>query len=93
MGSSPTAETIFISLLLDQRAVLEAMFLALSREPKKLAATSANKLQKWPKWNGEPSNFLLYFYRLKGKIKADRSKMGNNAAIYNQIIGTIPKDK
>ena len=42
--SSPIAETIFISLSLDQRAVLEVIFLVLSREPKKLAATSANKL-------------------------------------------------
>ena len=44
MGGSPIAETIFASLSLDQRAALEAIFLALSRDPRKLAATSADKL-------------------------------------------------
>ena len=93
MGDSLTAENIFTSLSLEQRKALEAMFYTLNKESTKLATTGADKLQKWPKWNREPSSFLLYFHRLKGKIKANRDKMGNNAAICNQIIGTIPEDK
>ena len=69
------------------------MFHILNKESIKLAATGADKLQKWPEWNGELSSFLLYFHCLKVKIEADRNRMGSNAAICNQIIGTIPKDK
>ena len=61
------------------------------KESTKLAATGADKLQKWPEWNGEPSSFLLYFHRLKVKIEADRNRMGSNAAICNQIIGADPR--
>ena len=93
MGNSLTAENIFTSLSLEQRKALEVIFYILNKGSIKLATTSANKLQKWPKWNREPSGFLLYFHCLKGKIKANRDKIGNNAAICNQIIGTIPKDK
>ena len=101
MDDGPTAENIFASLSPRQRKALEAMFLASNKESTKLAATGstkltatgASKLQKWPDWDGEPSTFLLYFHRLKGKIEADRNNMGNNAAVCNQIIGTMPRDK
>ena len=93
IGNSLTAENIFASLSPEQRKALEIIFYILDKESIKLATTGADKLQKWPKWNGEPSSFLLYFHCLKGKIKANRNKMGNNAAICNQIIGTIPEDK
>jgi hypothetical protein len=69
------------------------MLLVSNKKPEKIVAVGADKLQKWPEWNGEPSTFLLYFHRLKGKIEADKGKMGNSAAICNQIIGTIPGDK
>ena len=69
------------------------MLLVSSKKPEKIAATGADKLQKWPEWDGEPSSFLLYFHRLKSKIEADRNKMGNNVAICNQIIGTLPRNK
>ena len=69
------------------------MFYILNKELIKLAATGSNKLQKWPKQNGELSSFLLYFYYLKVKIEADRNRIESNTAICNQIIGTIPKDK
>jgi hypothetical protein len=58
-----------------------------------MTAVGAEKLQKWPEWDGEPASFLLYFHRLRLKVDADRTKMGNNAAICNQIIGTIPQSK
>ena len=93
MGDSLTAENIFASLSPKQRKALEIIFHTLDKESIKLATTGANKLQKWPEWNGEPLSFLLYFHRLKGKIEANRNKMGNNTAICNQIISTIPKDK
>jgi hypothetical protein len=93
MGDGLTAENIFASLSPEQRKALEAILLASNKKSAKLVATGADKLQKWPEWNGEPSSFLLYFHRLKGKIKADRDKMGNSAAICNQIIGTIPEDQ
>ena len=93
MGDSLTAENIFASLSPKQRKALEIMFHISDKESTKLAATGADKLQKWPEWNGEPSSFLLYFYYLKGKIEADRNKIGNNTAICNQIIGTISEDK
>ena len=92
-GSGPTAESIFASLSPEQRKALEVMLLASSKKPDKITATGADKLQKWPEWDGEPSSFLLYFHRLKSKIEADRNKMGNNAAICNQIIGTLPRNK
>jgi len=93
MGDGPTAENIFASLSPDQRKALEAMFHASNKESTKLAATGSDKLQKWPEWNGELSSFLLYFHRLKVKIKANRNRIGSNATICNQIIGTIPEDK
>ena len=34
-----------------------------------------------------------YFHRLRSKIEADKSKMGNDTAICNQIIGTLPRNK
>jgi hypothetical protein len=93
MGDGPTAESIFASLSPEQRKTLETMFLASNQKPEKMVAVGAAKLQRWPEWDGEPSSFLLYFHQLKGKIEADETKMGNNAAICNQIIGTIPQDK
>ena len=92
-GSGPTAESLFASLPPEQRKILEAMLLASGKKPEKIAATGADKLQKWPEWDGEPSSFLLYFHRLRSKIEADKSKMGNNTAICNQIIGTLPQNK
>src|ERR1700748_876159 len=93
MGDGPTVESVLTSLSPEQRKTLEVMLLASNKKPEKIAAVGADKLQKWPEWNGEPSSFLLYFHRLKGKIEADKGKMGNDAAICNQIIGTIPEDK
>ena len=93
MGDSPTAESIFASLSPEQRKTLEMMLLGSNKKPEKMVAVGADKLQKWPEWDGEPSSFLLYFHRLKCKIEADKSKMGNDAAICNQIIGTIPQEK
>ena len=43
-GSSPMAESIFTSLLLEQRKALEVMLLVLSKKPEKITATSADKL-------------------------------------------------
>jgi hypothetical protein len=88
-----TAESIFATLSPEVKKALEALLLASDNRQEKVAAVGGDKLQKWPEWDGEPSSFLLYFHRLKGKIEADKGKMGNNAAICNQIIGTIPQDK
>jgi hypothetical protein len=93
IGDDATAESIFATLSPEVRKTLEALLLASNKKQEKTAAVGGDKLQKWPEWDGEPSSFLLYFYRLKGKIEADKGKMGNNAAICNQIIGTIPHDK
>ena len=58
MGSGPTAESLFASLPPEQRKIREAMLLASGKKPEKIAATGADKLQKWPEWDGEPSSFL-----------------------------------
>src|ERR1700751_4634025 len=88
-----TAESILATLSPEVKKTLEALLLASNNRKEKVAAVGGEKLQKWSEWDGEPSSFLLYFHRLKGKIEADKGKMGNNAAICNQIIGTIPRDK
>lgn len=93
IGDDAMAESIFATLSPEVRKTLEALLLASNKKQEKAAAVGGDKLQKWPEWDGKPSSFLLYFYRLKGKIEADKGKMGNNAAICNQIIGTIPQDK
>ena len=44
MASNPTVESIFASLLLEQRKALEIMLLVSNKKPEKIAATGANKL-------------------------------------------------
>ncbi|KAI1002901.1 hypothetical protein K3495_g5302 [Podosphaera aphanis] len=43
----------------------------------------------WPKWNGSPTSFPLYFTRLKIKIAGDYKKLGGNEIIFHSIMDTI----
>ncbi|KAI0995202.1 hypothetical protein K3495_g12980 [Podosphaera aphanis] len=47
----------------------------------------------WPKWNGSPTSFPLYFARLKIKIAGDYKKLGGNKIICHSIMDTIPESK
>ena len=44
IGSSPMAESLFTSLLPEQRKILEVILLVSSKKPEKITATDADKL-------------------------------------------------